>query len=291
MHKSKHHNSKTMPFAQGKLCSARASTVATLACWFVFGISSLAAAQSVPFSHDDWSALLKTCVVSTADNHGTAADYDCFAKRRELLDTYLNDLSGVSEAMLLRESNDRQLAFLINAYNAWTVALILDNWPGLKSIRDLGSILRSPWKKSYIPLFGDTVSLDDIEHGMIRKPGRFDDPRIHFAVNCASIGCPALRQEAFEGERIELQLEEQTRSFLADPSRNRLKGGKLEVSSIFKWYRDDFEQGWRDNDSLHSFLSRYRESLKLSDKQAAALRGGEIDLEFLDYDWRLNQIP
>ncbi|MDA8962258.1 DUF547 domain-containing protein [Congregibacter sp.] len=281
----------TTPFVQSNLLSARVSIANLFTCWCLFGFTSFAGAQSVSFSHDDWSALLKICVVSTADNHSTAADYDCFAERREQLDTYLNDLSGVSEAMLLRESNDRQLAFLINAYNAWTVALILDNWPGLKSIRDLGSILRSPWKKSYIPLFGDTVSLDDIEHGMIRKPGRFDDPRIHFAVNCASIGCPALRQEAFEGERIELQLEEQTRSFLADPSRNRLKGGQLEVSSIFKWYRDDFEQGWRDNDSLHSFLSRYRESLKLSDKQAAALRGGEIDLEFLDYDWRLNQIP
>ncbi|EED32533.1 conserved hypothetical protein [gamma proteobacterium NOR5-3] len=251
----------------------------------------MTAAQSDPFAHEDWNSLLKTCVVITPDHHSTAADYDCFAKHRTQLNAYLDTLSDVSEAALTSQAKDVQLAFLINAYNAWTVALILDNWPGLESIRDLGSILRSPWKKSFIPLFGDTLSLDDIEHGMIRQSGRFDDPRIHFAVNCASIGCPALRQEAYRGDIIDLQLEEQTQSFLKDPSRNRLRGDKLEVSSIFKWYRDDFEQGWRGIDSLQGFLSRYGESLNLTAKQTAALEDGGLDLVFLDYDWRLNHKP
>ncbi|WOJ93650.1 DUF547 domain-containing protein [Congregibacter variabilis] len=291
MRKSKHRKSRTTLFAQGNSQFPRAGHVALLASLLLFGFSSFTGAQSTPFSHDNWDALVKTCVVPTVDRHSTAAEYDCFAERRDLLNTYLNDLSGVSEAMHLGESSDQQLAFLINAYNAWTVALILDNWPDLESIRDLGSILRSPWKKPFIPLFGDTVSLDDIEHGMIREPGRFDDPRIHFAVNCASIGCPALRQEAYEGERIELQLEEQTRRFLADPSRNRFTGENLEISSIFKWYRDDFERGWRDNHSLHHFLSRYSDSLKLTDKQTSILRKGDMNLKFLDYDWRLNQSP
>ncbi|WP_414979852.1 DUF547 domain-containing protein [Congregibacter sp.] len=274
--------------AKSKSESTRASTVVLLACCLLLGFTTTSIAASSQFSHKSWNVLLKACVVKTTDGYSTAADYDCFAQRRELLDSYLNDLSDFSEATLLSQPKDVQLALLINAYNAWTVALILNNWPGLESIRDLGSILRSPWKQSFIPFLGDTVSLDDIEHGMIRAPGRFDDPRIHFAVNCASIGCPALRQEAYDGNNIDLQLEEQTQSFLADPSRNRLQGDELGVSSIFKWYRDDFEQGWRGIDSLHHFLSRYGDSLMLTPTQNKALSEGDIDLAFLDYDWRLN---
>ncbi|MFK8043766.1 DUF547 domain-containing protein [Congregibacter sp.] len=238
-----------------------------------------------------WTSLLQACVRAVDNDHSTAVDYDCFKTRQDELDSYLDKLASVSEATLLRQDANTQLAFLINAYNAWTVKLILNNWPGVESIRDLGSLLRSPWKKSFIPLFGDTVSLDDIEHGMIREDGRFDDPRIHFAVNCASVGCPALRREAYRGADIDRQLEEQTESFLADPSRNRLRGDELEVSSIFKWYRGDFEKEWRGSTSLEQFLARYSGSLELSAAQASELSSGNIDLEFLDYDWRLNRTP
>ncbi|MDP5053334.1 MAG: DUF547 domain-containing protein [Congregibacter sp.] len=216
-------------------------------------------------------------------------DYDCFAAREDQLDDYLKALSDVERDTLLAEPKAAQLAFLINAYNAWTVKLILNNWPGVVSIRDLGSILRSPWKQNFIPLLGDTVSLDDIEHGMIREPGRFDDPRIHFAVNCASIGCPALRREAYTAQDIETQLEDQTRSFLADSSRNRMAGDRLEVSSIFKWYQDDFEKGWGKIGALDDFLYRYRDALKLTPAQAERLANGQLAVEFLDYDWRLNK--
>lgn len=222
------------------------------------------------------------------NNHSTSVDYDCFASQEDELDGYLDALAKVSEPVLLSQEGGEQLAFLINAYNAWTVKLILNDWPEVASIRDLGSFLRSPWKKPFIPLLGTTVSLDDIEHGMIREPGRFDDPRIHFAVNCASIGCPALRTEAYVGDIIDAQLEEQAASFLADPSRNRLTAGALEISSIFKWYRDDFEKGWRGLTSLESFLQSYGNSLQLTDDQRSQLGQGDIDIEFLDYDWRLN---
>jgi hypothetical protein len=194
----------------------------------------------------------------------------------------------VDRASFAAWSRQQQLAFLINAYNAFTVALILSQWPELESIRDLGSVFRSPWKKSFIDLLGETVSLDDIEHGMIREPGRYDDPRIHFAVNCASVGCPALRREAYRGERLEEQLEDQTHSFLADRSRNRLAAGELQVSSIFKWYGEDFRSGWRDLDTLEAFLAHYGSALGLDEARRRALRRGAIDIDFLDYDWRLN---
>lgn len=246
------------------------------------------AATTAEPAHENWTALLQACVQPTADGHSTAADYNCFASREAKLDAYLDQLSSIQESTLRSWPGDSQLAFLINAYNAWTVKLILSAWPDIQSIRELGSLLRSPWKKDFIPLLGDTVSLDDIEHGMIRAPGRFDEPRIHFAVNCASIGCPALRREAFTGDAIEVQLDEQTRRFLADPSRNRYAGDKLEISSIFKWYREDFERGWRGADSLAAFLGRYADALDLSEAQRSALAGGELAIEFLDYDWRLN---
>jgi hypothetical protein len=104
---------------------------------------------------------------------------------------------------------------LINAYNAYTVELILTKYPKLESIRDLGSLVTKPWGIKNIPLLGTTMTLDNIEHDTLRAKGRFDDPRVHFAVNCASIGCPMLREEAFVPERLEAQLEEQALRFMS----------------------------------------------------------------------------
>ena len=259
---------------------------------FLFGLTLALASQArgseLP-SHQSWTQLLAACVAATADGHSTAVDYACFADRREALQTYLDALSAVPSASFQASSRDARLAFLINAYNAWTVELILTAWPDLKSIRDLGSLLRSPWKRAFVPLFGDTLSLDDIEHGMIREPGRYDEPRIHFAVNCASIGCPALRREAYTEAELEAQLEDQTRRFLADPSRNRVAGPYLEVSSLFKWYGSDFEQGWRGTDSVEGFLARYAGALGIDSDGARKLTEGAYGLRFLDYDWSLNK--
>ena len=238
-----------------------------------------------------WTRLLERCVVPTRDGGSTAVDYGCFTASRRDLDRYLASLTSIDRETFERWSRDSRLAFLINAYNAFTVELILDAWPDLDSIRDLGGLFSSPWKKSFISLLGERVSLDDIEHGMIREPGRFDEPRIHFAVNCASIGCPALRREAYRGETINAQLEEQTVQFLGDRSRNRLRAGRLEVSPLFKWYRDDFGNGARDIGSLRGFLARYADALDLDDGQRARLVKGELPLRFLDYDWSLNDLP
>lgn len=238
-----------------------------------------------------WTRLLEHCVAPTRDGGSTAVDYGCFLERRDDLNRYLASLSAIDRETFAEWTGDRRLAFLINAYNAFTVELILGAWPDLESIRDLGGLFSSPWDKSFIDLLGDRVSLDEIEHGMIREPGRFDEPRIHFAVNCASIGCPALRREAYRSETLDMQLEEQTVQFLGDRSRNRLRDGRLELSPLFKWYREDFESGWRGLTSLRAFLGRYADALNLSAAQRERLVQKELPLRYLDYDWSLNDLP
>ena len=108
-----------------------------------------------------------------------------------------------------------------------------------------------------MPLLGKTRSLDDIEHGLIRGSGKYNDPRIHFAVNCASIGCPALREEAYTATDLESQLQEQTVRFMSDMTRNIAQDNTLSVSSIFKWYGDDFEQGFKGAYTLQQFFMQY----------------------------------
>ena len=238
---------------------------------------------------DAWDGLLQACVEDINGGASTAVDYDCFAAKRGELRGYLASLAQVDATAFASLPRDERLAFLINAYNAWTVELILTEWPDLASIRDLGSLFSSPWKKEFIPLLGGTRSLDDIEHGMIRKEGSYDEPRIHFAVNCASIGCPALRREAYRGDRLEEQLEDQTQRFLGDRSRNRLRDGRLEITSLFKWYGDDFAEGWRGADTLRSFLALYAPALGLDEAARRDLESGNLKLRFLDYDWSLNR--
>nr|MCU0919333.1 DUF547 domain-containing protein [Burkholderiaceae bacterium] len=143
-------------------------------------------------SHAAWTALLRKHVRLVRGGQATQVAYAGFAADRAVLKTYLDSLSAVAPAAFSDWSKPERQAFLINAYNAFTVELILTKYPDLKSIKDLGSLLSSPWKPKWIPLLGGKVSLDDIEHAMLRKRGDYDDPRVHFAVNCASIGCPAL---------------------------------------------------------------------------------------------------
>ena len=246
--------------------------------------------QAAEFNHTGWDTLLKKYVVSLQNGQATQVDYAGIAGERVQLKKYLDATSAVSRASFDSWSKAEQLAFLINAYNAWTVELVLGGYPGIKSIKDLGSFFSSPWRKAFIPLLGETRTLDNIEHDLIRGSGRYQEPRIHFAVNCASIGCPALRAEAYVAERLEQQLEQSTRMFLADQTRNRLQGDTLLLSKIFKWYGDDFEQGWRGASTLGHFLVRYPQSLKLDQHAVEQLKAGGLDIEFLDYDWRLNSL-
>ena len=258
-----------------------------LAGFCLLGLSAGVTAQP---DHSPWGVLLGEHVRVLEGGVATEVDYRGFARQRPQLQAYLTSLSKITPADYDAWSPDIRLAFLINAYNAWTVDLILQRYPDLDSIRDLGTLFRSPWKRAFIPLLGQTVSLDDIEHGMIRAPGVFDEPRIHFAVNCASIGCPALRPEPFLAATLDAQLEQATRLFLSDRSRNRHENDRLYVSEVFRWYREDFEKGWRGTDSLGQFLARYREALGLDAESARRLASGAIPIRYLDYDWRLNDV-
>lgn len=240
--------------------------------------------------HESWNTLLAQHVSPINKGHSTSVDYQGFLAQRSQLKDYLKDLEQVSQSDFDQWSDNKKLAFLINAYNAWTVELILTEYPDLKSIRDLGSFFRSPWAKSLIPLLGNTYSLDDIEHELIRGDNKYQEPRIHFAVNCASIGCPALREEAYDESRLDNQLEEQTQRFLSDTSRNYIQDKQLYLSSIFKWYKGDFEKGFRGANSLESFLLLYPESLKLTKNQCSTLANNDMEIDFLDYDWQLNDV-
>lgn len=247
--------------------------------------------QAAAFDHDPWSDLLQRHVRVLRAGQATQVDYAGMAHDHAELTKYLAATSAVSRAEFDRWVPADQLAFLVNAYNAWTVQLVLQGYPKIASIRDLGSLLQSPWKKRFVPLLGETRSLDDIEHSLIRGSGRYREPRAHFALNCASVGCPALRPEAYVGARLDAQLESAAIQFLSDRSRNRYAGDKLEVSSIFKWYREDFEAGWRGAKSLGAFLALYGDVLGLAAPQRQKLVQGELAIEFLEYDWKLNRTP
>jgi hypothetical protein len=245
-------------------------------------------ADAASFDHSQWDTLLKNNVEVHEGGKTTKVDYQAMAKERQVLTGYLDQLAKISREQFDSWPKDDQLAFLINAYNAWTVELILTKYPDLESIKDLGTLFQSPWKKAFAFLLGEKRSLNDIEHGLIRGSGRYNEPRIHFAVNCASIGCPALRNQAYRGDILEKQLEEATTLFLSDKSRNRLSDGELLVSSIFKWYREDFERGWRGAADLPQFLALYKDSLGLGDAETGKLTSGNIAIGFLAYDWKLN---
>ena len=267
--------------------TAAVSTVASLP-------PSAAHAQSPGFDHGhaSWTTLLRQHVRLVRSGQATQVAYAGFKADRAALKAYLDSLSAVTRAAFAGWPRAERQAFLINAYNAFTVELILTRYPDLKSIKDLGSLLSSPWKPKWITLLGNQVSLDDIEHAMLRKRGDYDDPRVHFAVNCASIGCPALREEAFVAARLDAQMDEQTVRFMSDRTRNRWnpQRGRLELSKIFDWYGEDFRLGHRGIGSLQAFAARYADQLADAPADRERIRAGGVDIAYTDYDWALNDV-
>lgn len=238
------------------------------------------------FEHAGWTALLARHVAWNAAGTASTVDYAGFRRDRDALRSYLDRLAAVDRKTFSAWPETDRHAFLLNAYNAFTIELILTRYPDLGSIKELGGLLTSPWKKRFFKLLGEPRSLDDVEHGLLRGAPDFDEPRIHFAANCASIGCPALRPEAYVGTTLDAQLEDQARRFLRDRSRNRIsaKGDAVEVSAIFDWYEDDFARAG----GVGGFLADRGEALGASAAQQRALRAGELEIRALPYDWRLN---
>ena len=261
-------------------------------CFALLMVANIAIVSASNFEHGVWNDLLQQHVRMIRQGQASEVDYHAFLKNHTELRQYLSQLSAVTNNEFANWPKAERLAFLINAYNAYTIELILSRYPKLDSIKELSSLLRSPWKQDFVPLLGKTRSLDDIEHGMIRKPGDYNEPRIHFAVNCASIGCPALLNEAFTGEKLEEQLETVTKAFLEDRTRNRYNAssGRLEVSKIFDWYAKDFESGWGGWYSLAEFFAQYAESLTDNDQARQVVQAGGVRVRYLDYDWKLNDL-
>jgi hypothetical protein len=240
---------------------------------------ALAAPSAAAFDHDHaaWGALLERHVVVLEGGKASRVRYAGMAADRAQLERYLDTLSAAPRAEFDAWSRAEQMAFLINAYNAFTVEKILGRYPELRSIWDYGKLFGNPFKDDFFSLLGRRASLDWIEHDMLRKVYR--DARVHYALNCASVGCPMLRPEPYLAGRVEAQLEDQARRFLGDASRNRYRDARLEVSKIFDWYKEDFEP-------RNEYFARYAELLGAD---AAAVRAARIT--FLDYDWALNDSP
>ena len=241
------------------------------------------------FDHTAWDKLLRENITVINGGQVTQVDYDGFLDQRSELQEYLMNLSEIQKVDFDGWDEGKRLAFLINAYNAWTIELVLTRYPNLRSIRQIGLLPISAWRKDIVELFDTKYSLDEVEHGMIRAEGIYNEPRIHFAVNCAAIGCPALRPEAFVGEKLEEQLEESTKLFLADKTRNYSDGGKLYISSVFDWYGEDFEKGWQGINSVAQFLYLYAEELRLDEEMKEKLFTNQLELHYLKYDWNLNR--
>lgn len=225
---------------------------------------------TIPPSHAGWNAILKQFV-----NERGLVNYRGLRADSLALNTYLQDLSTHLPSKGWTD-NDR-LAYWINAYNAYTVQLIIRNYP-VKSIKDLGGdkiFVNTPWDKHFIHFNSQAYSLNDIEHRIIRK--QFPDNRIHLALVCAAISCPRLRNEAYTGPNLNAQLEAQGRDFLNNQSKNKLTpANKPQVSSIFSFYPKDFTKN--GSTSVQEFVNRYA-----TDKIKP-----DAALSYLPYNWALN---
>ena len=219
-----------------------------------------AAATTTKSDHSAWNSLLRKHVAGNGD-----VDYAGFKRDINKLDAYLDELrAGTPDESYSRAE---AMAYWINAYNAFTVKRILNDYP-VSSIRDLDG--GDPWKVKWIELDGKTYSLNQIEHDILRP--RYGDARIHFAVNCAATSCPPLPNQAFTAGNLNSLLETRTRAFIRNPSYNQIDGGQVKVSKIFDWYGEDFGD-------LRTYLNKYL---------ATPIDAGR-DIAFADYDWSLNK--
>ncbi len=216
--------------------------------------------------HSEWSAILDKFVSSDGK-----VDYRGMRKKARNFNQYLDYISLNPPASNWNENE--KLCYWINAYNAFTVKLILDHYP-LKSIKDISDgppMVDSPWDLKFFKIGGVDFDLNTIEHEILRK--EFNEPRIHFAINCASYSCPKLRDEAYLPKYLEAQLEDQARYFINNNNKNQISKEEMKLSSIFNWFNGDFTK----EGSLHAFLKKYNQEVTDGSK-----------VSYLEYNWELN---
>ncbi|WP_138435117.1 DUF547 domain-containing protein [Winogradskyella algicola] len=215
---------------------------------------------SVLINHSKWSTLLENYVSNNGEVY-----YENLKENKAELDCYIKTLQE-DYALLETASKNEKIAYWINAYNALTVDLIIRNYP-LKSIKDI----KDPWDQRLWKFDDKWLNLNDIEHKILRK---MDEPRIHFAIVCASESCPKLQNTAFTAENLDEQLTNATKEFLTDTTKNEISEDNIKLSKIFRWFKKDFEQ----DGSLIDFLNRYSD-ITISEKAKKS---------FKNYSWNLN---
>ena len=232
-----------------------------------FGFKNINKNKPKIITHKLWSALLKKHVNSKGN-----VNYKGFIKDSAALNHYLKLLSDSPPDSSV--TKNEKFAYWINAYNAFTIKLITENYP-LKSIKDLGSTAtkNSPWDKKFFTIGGKEMTLNNIEHDILRK--QFNDPRLHFAINCASYSCPKLLNSAFEGNTLNKQLSARAVDFLNDTTKNIITPSSAKLSSILLWYGNDFI---KTGVSKIEYINKYS-NIKM-------LLTAKID--YLKYDWNLN---
>lgn len=226
--------------------------------YLIVGLISLSSFSQKNIHHR-WNNQLQDYVSENGN-----VNYKGWKKDQNNLNAYINTLSKFPPRE--KASKNYKLAYWINAYNSLTIKLILENFP-LKSIRDI----KSPWGKKCFSTGDKEYSLGDIEHKILRK---MNEPRIHFAINCASISCPKLLNFAFQEKKIETQLIDATRSFLLDTSKNVLLKNELKLSKIFFWFKKDFGS----KQERLGFIEKY-----------SNLKFNKPVINYLDYNWMLNK--
>jgi Protein of unknown function, DUF547 len=238
-----------------------------------------------PFSTTDYAAVLRRYV-----NSDGLVNYTALQRDRQQLDTFNTLIGTVTPATYESWSDPEKIAFLMNAYNALTLQSIIDQKPLKASIRDIPGV----WNGRRFQVAGASKTLDNIEHDTLRK--NFTEPRLHVALVCAALSCPDLRNEPYVGDRLNEQLDDQVRRFVAHPTKGfRIDRTRKRVylSSIFKWYGEDWktgyaiETGFSGSDkekAVLNFISQY-----VSQDDREYLEKGEYEVRYFDYDWNLNK--
>ena len=239
--------------------------------------------QAQPYSDEDYAAVLNTYV-----NEQGQVNYAKLKENRAGLDRYNQSLGNVAPETFQSWSEAEKIAFLVNAYNSLTLQAILDHYP-VDSIRKIPGV----WKSLKFQVLGQPTTLDEIEHQILRK--EFNEPRIHMALVCASVGCPNLLREPYRGATLDQQLDANTQQFFSLDRNFKLdaKAQKVYLSSIFDWFGQDFEKTYGTEDKFKTFSAKERSILNFASQYVNAEQLTQLQqvkkLSYLDYDWSLNR--